>query len=831
MATVYLAIQENFQREVALKVMSPALADDSDFSERFLREAQIVSHLVHPNIVTVHDVGIENGHHYLSMEYVGGKELKECLPSLTGEELFRVVEEVAKALDYAGKKGYVHRDVKPENIMLHDLDGRAVLMDFGIARATDAASSVTRTGIALGTPHYMSPEQARGSAVDGRSDLYSLGVLLYYMLVGKVPFDADSPVAIGIKHISAAIPRLPVALADYQSLVDRLMAKKPEDRYQTGEELIHDLAGIDVAAVNRWRAKRGFVTLDEREDTPLRSDAITLEVDTSELDQALDKEPNITVAAMPANDPSPSEALHIPREDLDARVVEPSGSHWFVNMLLLMMIAAAPGFYYYEQILILVPKPLAELLPGYEAPSSVVVIEPSRVVESLIAVEPKAVQQQLLAEGVESEVGPGQESIDMITSTTHPLDELLKQSQGLAALVQEQPERTGELLGLYHEILTLHAENPQAIQAIVDLKAHQLTVVAGQIDSGETAAAQQHLITTLGWFPELETDTLYQQLEERVQVTIQVNTLLAQAEEFLLTDRLVLPAEANAKERFISVLALAPNNKKAQQGLEKISDRYTVLALAAQQEKDYQTAQALVKNGLSVNSGNQKLLDLREILIVNIQQEQKIKQLLVDALNLEQQQHWFGKGDSAAQRYQAVLAIEPQRIEADRGLTRILENLYSQVDNLIAGKDYTEAGEQIQSALFSFTDNDRLLSLLLKLESFKPVIENLLLSGDTIANAADDNTSPAETIALDRTLHIAFRYRNLDQPTTVLQALLFDGGRSIQIAAAPVVVVGNEGITQFRIDRPVEGFAAGGYHLDVMLAGQRIFTHAFVIKN
>jgi serine/threonine protein kinase len=131
MATVYLAIQENFEREVALKVMSPALSENKDFSERFLREARIVSRLVHPHIVTVHDVGIQNGHHYLSMEYIEGEELKERLPSLNGEQLIRVVSEVAKALDYAGRKGYVHRDVKPENIMIHNQDGRSVLMDFG----------------------------------------------------------------------------------------------------------------------------------------------------------------------------------------------------------------------------------------------------------------------------------------------------------------------------------------------------------------------------------------------------------------------------------------------------------------------------------------------------------------------------------------------------------------------------------------------------------------------------------------------------------------------------------------------------------------------------
>jgi serine/threonine protein kinase len=200
MATVYLAIQENFQREIALKVMSSTLAADADFSERFLREARIVSRLVHPNIVTVHDVGIHQGHHYLSMEYIPGTDLKHNFMQLDGARILRLMKEVAAALDYAGKKGYVHRDVKPENIMISQEDGRAILMDFGIARVADSDNSMTKTGVALGTPYYMSPEQARGKAIDGRSDLYALGVVFYLLIMGKVPYDAESAIAIGNKQ-------------------------------------------------------------------------------------------------------------------------------------------------------------------------------------------------------------------------------------------------------------------------------------------------------------------------------------------------------------------------------------------------------------------------------------------------------------------------------------------------------------------------------------------------------------------------------------------------------------------------------------------------------
>jgi len=149
MATVYLAIQESFEREVALKVMSPALSEDPSFGERFIREAKIVSRLVHPNIVTVYDVGVSNGHHFLSMEYVPGRDLRALRAKMSLRDVIGVIKDVALALDFANRKGCVHRDVKPENIMLHDEGGRAVLMDFGIAKLSDVSSGMTQVGSLL----------------------------------------------------------------------------------------------------------------------------------------------------------------------------------------------------------------------------------------------------------------------------------------------------------------------------------------------------------------------------------------------------------------------------------------------------------------------------------------------------------------------------------------------------------------------------------------------------------------------------------------------------------------------------------------------------------
>ncbi|HQW82356.1 MAG TPA: protein kinase [Pseudomonadota bacterium] len=246
MATVYLAVQTSLEREVAIKVMNPAMISDPTFSRRFMQEARTLASLAHPNIVAVYDVGITDEKlHYFSMQHLPhGDFMHRIRDGISEREVLRIVAGVARALGYAHQRGFVHRDVAPGNV-LFDVNGSPVLTDFGIARAVSKTSRITNAGVSVGTSHYMSPEQARGGDVDGRSDLYSLGAVSFEALTGHAPYEGDDGFAIAYAHVFEPIPRLPAHFQHWQPLIDRAMAKDPAQRYQNADELSVALSEIE----------------------------------------------------------------------------------------------------------------------------------------------------------------------------------------------------------------------------------------------------------------------------------------------------------------------------------------------------------------------------------------------------------------------------------------------------------------------------------------------------------------------------------------------------------------------------------------------------------
>jgi serine/threonine protein kinase/CheY-like chemotaxis protein len=238
-STVWLAREGATGREVVLKVLRQVPDTGAErLFDRFLQEYELIARLDHPNVVRIHDLGVADDHAYIAMEYCGGGSLKRRIATgLAPDEAFRLMRDMAGALGALHDAGILHRDLKPTNVLFRD-DGSLALIDFGLAKQAALRAEFTGAGTIFGTPYYVSPEQGHGETVDERGDLYSLGVVFYEMLTGQKPYTGETALAVIIAHRQAPVPRLPAALAGWQPLVDRLLAKAPADRFQSVPELL-----------------------------------------------------------------------------------------------------------------------------------------------------------------------------------------------------------------------------------------------------------------------------------------------------------------------------------------------------------------------------------------------------------------------------------------------------------------------------------------------------------------------------------------------------------------------------------------------------------------
>jgi tRNA A-37 threonylcarbamoyl transferase component Bud32 len=273
MATVYLAEQRSLGRQVVLKILDTSTGIPSETVERFLNEGRLIASLNHPHIITIYDIGQAGDQIFISMEYVEGGDLKDRLLSqvFAPFEAIELVEKVAAGLAAAHDNGIVHRDVKPGNILFRR-DGTPLLSDFGIAKRLSNDSDLTSTGMFVGSPNYMAPEQSESGPIDGRADIYSLGVILYEMLTGSRTYVADSVIDVILMHKRAPIPRLPAGLEQYQELLDLMMAKPRKDRFRDTRSLMHYIAQM---------RRNGMLGAAARSDTNFDGDATVVRAQQS----------------------------------------------------------------------------------------------------------------------------------------------------------------------------------------------------------------------------------------------------------------------------------------------------------------------------------------------------------------------------------------------------------------------------------------------------------------------------------------------------------------------------------------------------------------------
>ncbi|MDX1415929.1 MAG: serine/threonine-protein kinase [Candidatus Promineifilaceae bacterium] len=283
MAAVYKAFQPGTERYVALKILPRHFAREATFQERFQQEAQIIANFQHPHILPVFDYGEEDDYAYLAMPFIEGGTLAELINGgmVDYQRVRRIISQVGDALDYAHSYDVVHRDIKPTNILIDERQN-ALLTDFGISKIVGDLVNITATGQVIGTPAYMSPEQIKGEALDGRSDIYSLGIVLYEMVTGRTPYRADTPPALFVKHLLDPLP-LPSALKPdippvVENVILKSLAKDRDDRYQTAADMVKAVQQAIDPAQTSW-APAAIPAAPARPNNEIVVDKTTVEFD------------------------------------------------------------------------------------------------------------------------------------------------------------------------------------------------------------------------------------------------------------------------------------------------------------------------------------------------------------------------------------------------------------------------------------------------------------------------------------------------------------------------------------------------------------------------
>jgi len=618
-ATVYLAIQKGFEREVALKVMSPALAADPSFGERFIREAKIVAQLSHGRIVTVYDVGKSENYYYLAMEYLRGEELKHKISQgLKAKEALQIIAKLAKALHFAHEKGYIHRDVKSENILFND-DDQPVLTDFGIAKASNSSTQMTQTGKLIGTPEYMSPEQCRGKELDGRSDLYSLGIIFYEMLTRTVPFTGEDSVSICIQHVTKPVPKLPARVSHFQWLVDSLLAKNPDKRFQTGIEVSEAIASflVDGHPV-RFESPSDIKTrISGVNDIPLLSD----EYDDMQLHEDLNQD----LHDEQQDEFGLSDNFYIEKPFI---AEESKSGVTSISWLIIIVILAVAGYFnrdlWLPKLIAYVPASITLLAQEY----GLIKTPKNGKLSSNSASKPLSreneqakinnnnkntlVKPQFSSKQVQQILVKVQTQLNSKSLTLEGFNSATKQLQLLAI----QKNNTAQLLEIKRDVNQLAIQ--QAVKATQkrDYKAADGWLkVALQLDpkNKDILTSRQALVIQENAYRK----ALEQQREQKIinQRNNKINSLLSLAEKSFKADHLASPEKENALYYLDQVTQLAPNEPRIKQQLDKIKSRYVKLVTAAIKKQQLPSASEYFKILKSLASKKSQFLTLENRLI------------------------------------------------------------------------------------------------------------------------------------------------------------------------------------------------------------------------
>jgi len=644
MARVYLAVQKKFGRLVALKVMSADYSKDPNFRKRFVRESRINAQLSHPNIVQVYDVGLHENYLYLVMEYLRGGDLNDKLKTgLHIQDLIRVVRDISRALDFAHDKGYIHRDIKPENILFRE-DSSAVLTDFGIAKVVDSAANLTRHGTVVGTPQYMSPEQAAGRKLDGRSDIYSLGIVFYRMLTGDVPFRADSAVAIGIKHLQDPVPNLPAHLSTFQPTIDRFLHKDVDQRFQSGEEINEALDEIRAEGlVPNSVLKTNVVTTAEI--AAVGSDAVTQigEPIRAEREHDTPGESSRTTGLL---------AALLLAIGLGAFLIIPGspGTNWLAGLSMPGAANLSSAWTNAQSIATDPNQSLTSVMASYQR---VLDIDPDHT-EALAAVAGLADRWKTeIADKIErgdlAQASAKLTEAEVILETDPELVELerrLNNRRLASKLLREgikqlqsgggaNPEVARPAIQNFQEVLRLHPGNSEA-QTQLDQLANNFTQLAQQsMREGDVTTAMGYVDVASAANNQLPLlESLRDNIRDAGDVEAEITDLLQEARAFRLADNLINPPGANAAESYHRVLATAEDNGYAIQGLAEVESEVIARASTLLAQGKLAEAGEIVDRAAVVGLDGAAVQALRESVTEQLSTADAVNSLLTEARDL-----------------------------------------------------------------------------------------------------------------------------------------------------------------------------------------------------
>ena len=716
MARVFLGTQIKFGRQVAVKFVSPTFTDDTQFSERFLAESRINAQLTHPNIVQVYDFGKDARGLYLVMEYLPGGDLNDRLQSgLHMQGLIKVVKDMGRALDYAHSKDIVHRDIKPENILFRD-DGSAVLTDFGIAKfVIGEQANMTRHGTVVGTPQYMSPEQAAGRPIDGRSDLYSLGIVFFRMLTGDVPYKADTAVAIGIKHLQEPIPRLPTFLAAFQPVIDKALAKRPEQRFQSGAEFAQALDRV-----------RSFTSVP---NNTIKTQAI----DTQE------------IMAVGIGD----DLLSTPRDSARAerQSARSRRRRWraLVATVLLLGVLGAGGYYAVEEGLVSVEEILAQVGIG-EDPALIAAWseaqslrqDPNQGLASIVAayrrvlgIDPDhegaqaqvatlasdwkaSIDEALLQGNLElartrldesSSVFAQDADLDLLNVrllNRQRAEQLLVSTQALLSShgLSDLPSATAAIQA-YQEVLRLAPGHVAATQALDELAIHYAGLATASVSQGDVNGAITLLERATAANPLLtDLDDVRKRISQVTTAQAAIDELLQQARRYRADNRLIDPPGENAAELYHRVLATDPGNVVAAQGLDEVAAQVSANADQLLIAGDLQAIEQLVTQATAAGIGEDNVAQIRDRLESEQTRQQRIAENLALAGELIRQGFLTAPvEDNAVARLREVQQIDPGNAAAAGLLRQCAQRLASVAIEAHEFGMVTEAKQYLDLAL------------------------------------------------------------------------------------------------------------------------------------